>query len=124
MLTDKYGQVAERYQYDVWGKAYDGRFKDGFPGWSGRNDNVYGFTGQRYQPELGVYSFAYRDYSSRTMRWLTEDPVKDGLNWYRYCYSNPIKYRDPNGESAVEAIQQGGKALGPIWGIALQYLGK
>jgi RHS repeat-associated protein len=98
MMTDKYGQIAEKYQYDVWGKAYDGRFKDGLPGWgNGRNDNVYGFTGQRYQPELGVYSFAYRDYSPRTMRWLTEDPVKDGLNWYRYCGGDPINFTDSYG---------------------------
>jgi len=97
MLTDKYGQVAEKYQYDIWGKAYDGRFKDRFPGWSGRNDNVYGFTGQRYQPELGVYAFAYRDYSPRTMRWLTEDPVRDGLNWYRYCGGDPVNYIDSTG---------------------------
>jgi len=84
MITGKNGQVEETYQYDVWGKAYDGEFEE----------NVYGFTGQRYQPELGIYSFAYRDYDPRTMRWMTVDPVKDGLNWHQYCGSNPVNFID------------------------------
>jgi len=91
MMTDKNGKVEERYQYDVWGKAYEGEFEE----------NVYGFTGQRYQAELGIYSFAYRDYDPRTMRWMTEDPVKDEMNWYYYCYGNPVNLIDLLGLSTV-----------------------
>ena len=31
------------------------------------------------------------------MRWLTEDPVKDGGNWYIYCGGDPVNYIDPLG---------------------------
>ncbi|MGE5604463.1 MAG: RHS repeat-associated core domain-containing protein [Bacteroidota bacterium] len=96
MLTDRNGHVDERYQYDAWGKAYDGKFKDGFPG-EGHSNNNFGFTGQRYQAELEVYSFLYRDYDPRTMRWMMVDPIKNGWNWYRYCGNDPINYVDPLG---------------------------
>ena len=59
-----------------------------------RQGNVYGFTGQRFEPELGVNSFTFRDYNPRTMRWMTEDPIKDGTNWYQYCGGDPVNYVD------------------------------
>ena len=62
-----------------------------------RQGNVYGFTGERCEPELGVYSFTFRDYNPRTMRWMTEDPVKDGVNWYQYCNGDPVNWVDPFG---------------------------
>ena len=36
-------------------------------------------------------------YDPAASRWLSQDPIKDGLNWYEYCYSNPLKYVDPDG---------------------------
>ena len=33
--------------------------------------------------------------------WLTEDPVRDGNNWYVYCRNNPLKYIDPFGMSTT-----------------------
>ncbi|MCK4261241.1 MAG: hypothetical protein KAX49_19870, partial [Halanaerobiales bacterium] len=30
-------------------------------------------------------------------RFISEDPVKDGANWYSYCANNPLKYVDPTG---------------------------
>ena len=30
-------------------------------------------------------------------RFLTEDPAKDGLNWFSYCGGNPVKFTDPWG---------------------------
>ena len=28
---------------------------------------------------------------------MTEDPIKDGLNWYSYCGGNPVSFVDPSG---------------------------
>jgi RHS repeat-associated protein len=91
MLTGHNGQVVERYEYDVYGVAYNGKFDHGLAGIGG---NPYGFTGKRYEPEMGFYSFAFRDYNPRSMQWMTEDPVKDGLNWYQYCESDPVNWVD------------------------------
>ena len=39
----------------------------------------------------------YLYYDSSIGRFINEDPVKDGLNWYSYCDSNPIMFYDPSG---------------------------
>jgi hypothetical protein len=33
---------------------------------------------------------------------MTEDPIKDGSNWYVYCADNPVKYIDPWGLAVTE----------------------
>lgn len=38
-----------------------------------------------------------RYYDSTVGRFINEDPIKDGLNWYSYCYNNPIIYVDIDG---------------------------
>ena len=44
----------------------------------------------------GIYLRA-RYYSPVSGRFITEDPIMDGLNWYIYCYANPIKCQDYTG---------------------------
>ena len=110
MLTNDKGHVAESYQYDVYGNAYNGQFSSlgqksdqgsifgqGFGYGNGKSGNVYGFTGQGYEPEAGLYAFTYRHYNPQTMRWQTLDPIKDGLNWYEYCGGDPVNWVDPMG---------------------------
>ena len=104
LLTGHNGQVVERYEYDAYGAAYNGKFDRGL---AGMGVNPYGFTGKRYEPELGVYSFAFRDYNPRSMRWLTPDPVKDGLNWYLYVGSDPVNWVDPLGLLKKGGIKYG-----------------
>ena len=41
-------------------------------------------------------------YDPLTSRMLTEDPIRDGLNWYTYCGNNPIRFFDPSGLVAVD----------------------
>ena len=82
MLTGKRGHVEKRYDYDTYGNPYNGKFTQG---------NPYGFTGQRYETELRMYSFAYRTYNPVSMRWMTSDPVRDRMNWYQYCLSGSCK---------------------------------
>ena len=38
-----------------------------------------------------------RYYNPDTGRFISEDPVKDGNNWYSYCAGNPIMFWDPLG---------------------------
>lgn len=38
-----------------------------------------------------------RWYDPETAQFTSEDPVKDGLNWYGYCGGNPIGMIDPDG---------------------------
>ncbi|WP_169314485.1 RHS repeat domain-containing protein [Halobacteroides halobius] len=90
MTSGRNGQAVERYEYDAYGDPYNGWFEH-----SAHNQNVFGFTGQRYSNQLGTWNFAYRHYNSQSMRWITVDPVKDGTNWYVYVNANSINYIDP-----------------------------
>ena len=94
-ITGRNGNIVERYRYGAYGNPYQGRFLNM------QKNNPYGFTGQRYEAELRLYSFAYRTYNPVSMRWMTVDPVRDGMNWYQYGASNPIMYIDILGLCAV-----------------------
>ena len=47
--------------------------------------------------EACLYYYNARWYDPETGRFVTEDPAKDGLNWYIYAGNNPVKYTDPTG---------------------------
>lgn len=61
----------------------------------------FGFTGQRYDLETGLYNFKRRYYSPALGRFLQPDPLlyKDGLNLYTYAGNSPLLYTDPYGLS-------------------------
>jgi uncharacterized protein RhaS with RHS repeats len=45
----------------------------------------------------GLYYAQARYYEPRGGRFISEDGARDGLNWYAYCNSNPMRYIDPSG---------------------------
>jgi RHS repeat-associated protein len=59
-----------------------------------------GFSGQRYDSELGLYYFKHRYYSPKLGRFLQPDPIgytgRD-FNLYTYVGNSPQKYTDPMG---------------------------
>jgi RHS repeat-associated protein len=59
------------------------------------------FTGKKFDPDTGLVYFGGRFYDPEIGRFITQDPGKQGLNWYVYCFNNPLKMIDPNGENAI-----------------------
>lgn len=45
-----------------------------------------------------------RYYDPEIRRFITEDPAKDGWNWYAYCENNPVMFVEPSGFSYDEVI--------------------
>lgn len=63
---------------------------------AGNNLN-YNFTGKQLDANTGLVYFNARFYDPEVGRFISQDPIKDGLNWYVYCENNPLKYIDPTG---------------------------
>ena len=45
----------------------------------------------------GQYYYNARWYDPNLGRFTTEDPIRDGLNWYIYANNNPLRFVDPTG---------------------------
>ena len=54
----------------------------------------FGYNGQYYDEESGLYYLRNRYYNPELGRFMTEDPAKDGLNWYIYCNNDPVNMAD------------------------------
>jgi RHS repeat-associated protein len=62
----------------------------------------FGYTGQRYDSDTGLYYYKARYYHPQIGRFLSNDPIgyNDNLNMYAYVHNDPLNYRDPTGRSA------------------------
>ena len=80
------GNVFENYRYDAFGNVLSDSEPDRF-----------GYCGEFLDSESGLIYLRNRYYDTATGRFITEDPVKDGKNWYSYCNANPVMLVDPMG---------------------------
>ena len=60
------------------------------------------FTGKVIDTVTGLYHFNARWYDPDLGRFITEDPIKDGTNWYIYANNNPLRFIDPTGLSTLD----------------------
>jgi RHS repeat-associated protein len=63
------------------------------------------YTGKKIDRDTGLYYFNARWYDPELGRFITEDPVKDGVNWFGYANQNPLRYIDPTGLMAIRSYQ-------------------
>jgi len=55
------------------------------------------YTGKQWDSDAGLYYFNARWYDPELGRFTTEDPIKDGGNWYAYVGNRPLVATDPSG---------------------------
>ncbi len=86
------GAVVQNYDFDAFGNQKTETTND---------TNPFRYAGEYTDFESGLIYLRNRYYNPETQRFITEDPIKDGLNWYAYCYNNPVMFVDPSGMNSV-----------------------
>jgi RHS repeat-associated protein len=105
-LTNEQGAVVARYHYDAWGSLR-------FPEEMAADPNRYGFTGHRWDEEIGLHSAPARRFDPVVGRFTTQDSYlgepNDPFSLHRYLYgnANPTRYTDPTGHWSWEGIAEG-----------------
>ena len=101
------------YEYD----AYGNPIAD-----NDHSVNPFGYTGQYTDYETGLIYLRNRYYDTELGIFITEDPAKDGLNWYAYCGGNPVVfvdlwglyYTETDSDGRVYAVIESGDTLSGI----------
>ena len=113
-LTGNTGLVTDRYSYDAWGNLVT---KSGSTGHPFLYVGKYGYYAHYQDEAVLPYTTAslsdkkpsflqtgVRQYFPKIGRYLQEDPIRDGLNWFLYCNNNPVNYVDYTGEEPLTII--------------------
>ena len=73
---------------------------------TGSSNNTLKFTGREQDIETGLIYYRARYYDPIvTGRFLSEDPIRSGINFYTYDGNNPVNASDPSGLDAFLAAQ-------------------
>ena len=80
--------VVRDYDYDAYGKE---------KGISSADENPFRYSGEYFDSETSFIYLRNRYYDPSSARFISEDPIRDGYNWYAYCGGNPITKIDPWG---------------------------
>ena len=98
-VADVAGKVITEYDYDPFGKLEDDEnewLKILF-GVYVEDNNPFRYCAEYYDSETEFIYLRARYYSPDLQRFISEDPIRDGNNWYAYCGNNPIMIVDPQG---------------------------
>jgi RHS repeat-associated protein len=95
LLTDSTGAVTDRYDYDAFGNIITQ---------TGSTPNVFFYSGEQNDPNLGFYYLRARYYKQDAGRFTAPDPMSGNvdepksLHRYLYTASDPVNKRDPSGK--------------------------
>ena len=126
-LYDNNLNIVTEYTYDSWGKVIN--ITGSLAGTVGEI-NPFRYRGYYYDTETELYYVSSRYYDPEIGRWISAEPNVDygefdegseilGYNVYAYCFNNPVKNFDPDGEAVANIV---GGVIGGVAGAALGYL--
>jgi len=87
-LTDSAGNVIINYDYDAFGNEKNLDAND---------TNPFRYCGEYFDTETGNIYLRARYYAPNVGRFISEDPIRYGTNWYIYANNNPLRFIEPWG---------------------------
>jgi RHS repeat-associated protein len=90
--TNASGSLTKAYVYDAFGVETNPDAAD---------TNPFRYCAEYFDKETGSIYLRARYYDPSVGGFMSEDPVRDGLNWYTYAGNNPILFIDPSGLAFV-----------------------
>lgn len=120
-LTNESGVVTDTYTYDAFGKLLSQ---------TGATPNVYLYSGERFDADIGQYHLRARNYSPDRGRFTTIDPfagyIDEPISLHKYLYvlADPVNLIDPLGLSAFAEYGQLIKRIALRTWAAIRALGK
>ncbi len=93
--TDSGGTLAMRRDFSAFGDSIDAVLETA----AGPR-----YTGKDFDEDAELYYFNARWYDAELGRFTTEDPIKDGTNWYVYANDGPLAATDPSGLLSDHAL--------------------
>ena len=104
LLLNPAGGVANTFAYDAWGTLIA---SNGLP------QTVYLYTGEQFDPHLGLYYLRARYLNTGTGRFWTRDSWEGNqsdplsLHKYLYCQADPANNLDPSGHDTLPSLLTG-----------------
>ena len=97
-LVDAAGTVQAEYRYSTYGEQTKV---------SGNLDSDWGYAGLWHHQASGLDLATYRAYDAANKRWISRDPLGEGVdaNLYRYCKNSPVGCLDPEGLDPLNSAQ-------------------
>jgi RHS repeat-associated protein len=101
-MTDSAGTIQARYSFDPYGRRTLV---------SGTDLADFGFAGLYVHVPSGLNLAPYRAYDAELGRWLSRDPIEDGINLYAYSGDDPVNLLDADGLRPRPAPRGGGSGF-------------
>ncbi|MEA4884640.1 MAG: RHS repeat-associated core domain-containing protein, partial [Clostridia bacterium] len=115
-ITDSAGQVVARFEYEPFGLLTMST--------GPMASRAHRFTGKPEDGATELYYFGARHYDPEIGRFISRNPVRQGLNWYAYAGNSPLRFIDPDGQALRNALR-GIMIHQAIYGIIeVEYFGR